>query len=92
MERHYGQDPSEVVLDEIVGQWIALIFLPKVWYLVAASFFLFRFFDIVKPPPARQFDAKHGGFAIMMDDVAAGIYANLAVQVLYFAAQRFGMI
>ncbi len=82
MEKHYGQDPSEVVLDEIVGQWIALLLLPKIWYIALASFFVFRFFDIVKPPPARQFDRMHGGFGIMMDDVAAGVYANLVLQVV----------
>ncbi len=84
MERHYGKDPSEVVLDEVVGQWIALLLLPKIWYIAAASFFLFRFFDIIKPPPARQFDRMHGGFGIMMDDVAAGVYANLVLQALLF--------
>lgn len=68
-------DPSFVVLDEVVGQWIALIaatLAPGSWLL---AFLLFRVFDIWKPPPARQFDRIHGGFGIMMDDVAAGIYA-----------------
>ncbi len=68
-------DPGFVVVDEVVGQWIALIgatVRPRDWLL---AFVLFRFFDIVKPPPARQFDRMHGGFGIMMDDVAAGMYA-----------------
>ncbi len=85
MERYYGEDPSEVVLDEMSGMWIALLFVPKIWYLVLASFLLFRFFDIVKPPPARQFDRMKGGFGIMMDDAAAGVYANLAVQIIGLA-------
>jgi len=68
-------DPSFVVADEVVGQWIALIgavIVPWSWLL---AFLLFRAFDIVKPPPARQFDRMHSGFGIMMDDVAAGVYA-----------------
>jgi phosphatidylglycerophosphatase A len=85
MERHYGEDPSEVVLDEMAGMWIALLFVPKIWYLVLAAFLLFRFFDIVKPPPARQFDRMKGGFGIMMDDAAAGVYANLVVQIIRIA-------
>ena len=73
------EDPSFVVLDEVAGQWIALIGAatrPSLWLL---AFLLFRVFDIVKPPPARQFDRMRGGFGIMMDDVAAGIYAMVLV-------------
>ena len=69
------EDPGFVVLDEVAGQWIALIgatMQPWSWLL---AFLLFRVFDIVKPSPARQFDRMHSGFGIMMDDVAAGIYA-----------------
>jgi phosphatidylglycerophosphatase A len=68
-------DPSFVVADEVVGQWIALIaasLRPWEWLL---ALLLFRIFDILKPSPARQFDRMHSGFGIMMDDVAAGIYA-----------------
>jgi phosphatidylglycerophosphatase A len=74
-----AEDPQFVVADEVVGQWIALIgatVQPGSWVL---AFVLFRFFDIVKPPPARQFDKMRGGFGIMMDDVAAGIYALVLV-------------
>lgn len=73
------EDPSFVVADEVVGQWIALIAAgthPWEWLL---AFLLFRAFDILKPPPARQFDRMHSGFGIMMDDVAAGIYAMAVV-------------
>jgi phosphatidylglycerophosphatase A len=73
------EDPGFVVLDEAAGQWIALIgatLQPWSWLL---AFLLFRVFDILKPPPARQFDRMHGGFGIMMDDVAAGLYALVLV-------------
>jgi phosphatidylglycerophosphatase A len=69
------EDPGFVVADEVVGQWIALIaagLRPWEWLL---ALLLFRILDILKPSPARQFDRMHSGFGIMMDDVAAGIYA-----------------
>ena len=73
------EDPGFVVLDEAAGQWIALLAAsPAHWPQWLLAFLLFRFFDILKPPPARQFDRMHGGFGIMMDDVAAGLYALLA--------------
>lgn len=73
-------DPSFVVLDEVAGQWVALIgaaliaATPPLWAWTAA-FLLFRIFDILKPSPAREFDRMHSGFGIMMDDIAAGVYA-----------------
>jgi phosphatidylglycerophosphatase A len=75
-------DPSIVVIDEIVGMWIALLFLPQTLTAFAAAFLAFRFFDIVKPPPVRQLERLPGGWGIMLDDVMAGIYANLLVQVI----------
>jgi phosphatidylglycerophosphatase A len=68
-------DPQFVVLDEVAGQWVVLIAAtvrPWEWLL---AFLLFRVFDILKPSPARQFDRMHSGFGIMMDDIAAGVYA-----------------
>ncbi len=83
METFYGPDPSEVTVDEVVGQWIALLFLPSSAVTIIAAFFLFRIFDIIKPPPALRFDRMPGGFGIMMDDVIAGIYANVVLQVVH---------
>ena len=80
MERYYGHDPSEVTIDEVVGMWISLFLLPKKLWVVIAAFFLFRLFDIIKPFPARKFDEMHGGFGIMMDDVIAGLYTNIILQ------------
>ncbi|MBN1448241.1 MAG: phosphatidylglycerophosphatase A [Bacteroidetes bacterium] len=82
LERRYGDDPSVVVLDEAVGMWIALAYLPKIWYITIGAFLLFRLFDIVKPQPARYFDNMHGGGGIMMDDVIAAVYANLIMQII----------
>lgn len=75
-----GKDPSVVVVDEVVGMWLALLWLPRSLETTLAAFLAFRLFDIVKPWPARRFDAGTGGFNIMMDDVVAGIMANLCVQ------------
>ncbi len=80
------KDPSQVVIDEVAGQLIALIGAPVSpisWKYVAASIVLFRIFDIFKPPPVRQLEALPAGTGIMMDDVAAGVYALGAVQLLH---------
>lgn len=80
MEKRYGHDPAEVTIDEVVGMWISLFLLPKSFLVAISAFFIFRFFDIVKPYPARKFDNMHGGFGIMMDDVIAGVYSNILLQ------------
>lgn len=82
MEKKYGHDPAEVTIDEVVGMWVSLFLLPKRIFIIIAAFFAFRFFDIIKPFPARKFDNMTGGFGIMMDDVVAGIYANVILQLL----------
>lgn len=78
------KDPSEVVMDEVAGQLIALIAAPMDWKYVLASFILFRGFDIFKPPPVRQLESLPSGWGIMMDDVAAGLYALLILRLLLY--------
>ena len=73
------KDPSEVVLDEVAGQAIALIAVAVNWKYAICSLILFRAFDIVKPPPVRQLENLPGGTGIMMDDVAAGILSLVLV-------------
>lgn len=75
------EDPGYVVLDEVCGQWIALAASPANWGHALLALLLFRAFDILKPWPARQLEGLHGGAGIMLDDVAAGVYA-LAVFLL----------
>jgi phosphatidylglycerophosphatase A len=75
------KDPGIVVVDEVVGQWVALTALPFTPTTALLGFLLFRAMDIVKPWPARDLEAVPGGWGIMADDVAAGVYANLAVRV-----------
>ena len=74
---HKTADPSIVVIDEIVGMWITLLFLPKTIPVMIIGFFAFRAMDIIKPQPARSFERFPNGWGIMLDDVIAGVYANL---------------
>jgi phosphatidylglycerophosphatase A len=76
------KDPQFVVIDEVAGQLIALIAAPLAWKSFLAGFILFRAFDIVKPPPVRQLESLPEGAGIVFDDVAAGIYALLVMQLL----------
>jgi phosphatidylglycerophosphatase A len=69
------KDPQFVVIDEVAGQLVALIAVPLASKSFLAGFILFRAFDIVKPPPVRQLEALPEGAGIVLDDVAAGLYA-----------------
>ncbi len=90
LENKYGHDASEITIDEMVGQWIALLFLPKTTVAVGAAFALFRLFDIIKPEPANALQRLPKGWGVMMDDVMAGVYANVACQILFWAIEKSG--
>lgn len=83
-ERFWGEDPSRVVIDETVGQWICLLAVPvsQHWGFVLGAFVLFRFFDIVKPFGVRRMEQLRGGYGIMADDILAGIYGALVLVVV----------
>ncbi len=70
-------DPSRVVIDEVAGQFLTLMWVPLSIPALLLGFVLFRVFDIVKPPPARQAEELPGGYGIMADDLVAGLYAGL---------------
>jgi len=82
------KDPQFVVIDEVAGQLITLIAVPVSWKSLLLGFILFRGFDMVKPPPVRQLERLPEGFGIVLDDVAAGIYALVLMQ----AALYFGVL
>jgi phosphatidylglycerophosphatase A len=83
VERESGrEDPGHVVIDEVAGQWIALIHSRVDLSHLLAGFLFFRLFDIVKPWPARQLEGLPAGWGIMLDDVAAGVYALVVMQAL----------
>ena len=69
------EDPQIVVIDEVAGQWIALLFCPLDWTHGLIALVLFRLFDMTKPFPARQLENLPEGWGIVLDDVAAGLYA-----------------
>lgn len=82
------KDPQFVVIDEVAGQLIALIAVPLAWKTFLAGLILFRAFDIVKPPPVRQLERLPEGAGIMLDDVAAGVFAFIVMHLLL----HFGLL
>jgi phosphatidylglycerophosphatase A len=82
MEDHWGKDSYRIVIDEAAGMCLSLLFVPVRWQYVVTGLLLFRFFDIVKPLYIRKMEQLNGGWGVMMDDVLAGVYANLVLQVI----------
>ena len=77
-----AKDPQVIVIDEVAGMLVTLLFLPVNWQVALAGFFFFRLFDIWKPFPARWLqDHLPGGWGVVGDDIMAGIYANLVLQI-----------
>ena len=80
------RDSGRIVIDEVVGYLVTMTAIPYDWRYIVAGFFLFRLFDVVKPPPANWFDSKlKNGYGVVLDDVAAGGYAWICL----FALSRF---
>lgn len=79
-ERAWGSDPGPVVIDEFVGFYVTVAFLPLSPGLGVAGFFIFRVLDILKPPPVRASEKLPRGWGVVMDDVIAGIYGNLLIR------------
>jgi phosphatidylglycerophosphatase A len=76
------KDSPSIVIDEITGFLVAMFLIPPGWGTLAAGFALFRFFDIAKPWPIRRLQEIPGGAGVMADDIVAGIYVNLLLQIL----------
>jgi phosphatidylglycerophosphatase A len=85
VEPRWGKDSSRVVIDEAAGMCLTLLFVPVRWPYMIAGLLLFRFFDIAKPLYIRKMEQLNGGWGVMMDDVLAGIYANLILQLVVLA-------
>ena len=80
-EAHFHTtDPGAVVVDEVAGMLLTLLLVPVSWKGAILGFLLFRLFDIIKPFPARRLEQLHGGVGVMADDLAAAVYANLALR------------
>ncbi|MBS1915624.1 MAG: phosphatidylglycerophosphatase A [Bacteroidetes bacterium] len=84
VEEAWGKDSSKVVIDEIAGMCVSLLILPVQWKYIIAAFVLFRFFDIAKPLFIRKLEVFPGGYGVMADDLLAGIYSNVIMQIIIF--------
>ena len=75
-------DPRRVVIDEWVGVWATVAFLPTTWYWLLAGFLAFRVLDIAKPFGIRKLEKIHGGFGVMLDDLAAGVVGAIILNAI----------
>ena len=85
-ERYWRKkDPGHVTIDEVAGYLVSVAFVPaqNELTLIVAAFFAFRFFDIVKPPPGRKFEFLPHGWGVMADDIVAGVYSNITLQIIF---------
>jgi phosphatidylglycerophosphatase A len=76
------KDPSHVVIDEVAGQLVTLVGCPITWQPLLAGLVLFRLFDILKPPPIRSLEKLSEGTGIVVDDLGAGVYGLIVLQLL----------
>jgi phosphatidylglycerophosphatase A len=89
-EKDLGHDAGPIVIDEVIGQTLTLLFAPHRLLVFVAAFLLFRLFDIWKPLGAYQAQSLPGGFGVVADDAIAGVTAMLALQALLWAQGRMG--
>jgi phosphatidylglycerophosphatase A len=88
-ERIFGHDSKSIVIDEWAGMWVTVIFLPHTLTAYIIAFFAFRLFDVIKLPPAAQAEKLPRGWGITMDDVFAGIQANLTTHLILYIMAKF---
>jgi len=81
---HRQEDPQRVVIDEVAGQWLAILPVALDWHYYLVAFLLFRFLDITKPWPLKKLEAMPGGLGIMADDIGAGVYAGILTWLIAF--------
>lgn len=92
MQKRFGvMDAPEIVIDEIIGVWIALLFAPMLWWVLLLDFGAFRLFDIAKPWPVSWADRLHTPLGVMLDDVLAGCLALGVVQVALLVVERLSV-
>ncbi|MCP4582954.1 MAG: phosphatidylglycerophosphatase A [candidate division Zixibacteria bacterium] len=88
---YYGHDGKPIVIDEIIGQAVTLFMAPHSVVAYILGFFIFRLYDIIKPQPARSWEKLPGGLGIVADDIAAGVYAAITLQLIVVFLGKFGV-
>ena len=81
-ERSWSLDDRRITIDEMVGMWLSVVWLPVTIPVLVGAFFLFRFFDIIKPLGIGHMQKLPHGWGVMMDDILAGIYTNIIIRIL----------
>jgi phosphatidylglycerophosphatase A len=89
-EHVLGHDANPIIIDEAIGQSLALVFVPHTWAAFATAFVLFRVFDVLKPFGAREVQVLPRGWGVVADDVIAGIVSCAAFHALRFGLLKFG--
>ncbi|MCK4357980.1 MAG: phosphatidylglycerophosphatase A [Candidatus Cloacimonetes bacterium] len=88
-EKDLGKDSRKIVIDEVLGYCVAILFLPHSLMIAIYAFILFRVFDIAKPPPIYQIQKLPHGWGVIADDIVAGIYSNIVLQILLILFPKF---
>lgn len=81
-ENLYGKDPAECTIDEVIGMWISLLFVPKELTIALLAFIVWRAMDIIKPYPARKAESLEGGLGVILDDIISAIYSLIIVHLI----------
>ena len=87
----WQHDDQRIVIDEVVGVWLTLAFVPISWQTIVLSFILFRVFDIWKPLGIRRFDNLKSDFSVIVDDLVAGVYANITLRIVLLLLTTYGI-
>ncbi len=88
-EKLFGHDARKIVIDEWAGMFVTLLFVEHSLIAYGVAFFAFRGFDVVKIPPAAQFERLPGGWGVTMDDIAAGVYACISTHAVVWAIANY---
>ena len=91
-QQYFGKtDDQRIVIDEMMGFFITMLWVTKTPFFILVGFILFRFFDILKPFPIHRFEKVKGGFGVVLDDVMAGVYANIILHLIKFLPLTFSL-
>ena len=92
-EKFYNtKDPQQVVIDEVLGYWTGVLFIPFSFSYAVMAFIFFRLFDITKPFPIHSFESLPGGLGIIMDDIIAGIYTLACMHIIVYLLNQYSII